>query len=96
MRLYSEGGELRDRDPLVADETEDEQALHAQPGGTLRYIPIPTSVEPEPDSDEELIDNFQPGKYYSLLVYEREQVDAGDCWQISNLRVAHDRMSLET
>lgn len=66
MRLYSEGGELRDRDPLVIDETEYEQALHPQPGGSLRYIPIPTSAEPDPDSDEELLDNFQAGKYYSL------------------------------
>ena len=64
LRLYSDGGELRDRDPLIADETEteDEQALHPQPGGTLRYIPVPTSTEPEPDSDEELIDNFQGGE----------------------------------
>jgi len=63
LRLYSEGGELRDRDPLMVDETEteDEQALHPQPGGALRYIALPTSTEPEPDSDEELIDNFQPG-----------------------------------
>lgn len=72
---------MRDRDPLVEDETEneDEQALHAQPGGTLRYIAIPTNAEPDPDSDEELIDNFHPGKYYSLLVLERELVDR-ICW----------------
>lgn len=63
LRLYSDGAQLRDRDPLVGDEseTEDEQALHPQPGGTLRYIPIHTSTEPDPDSDDELIDNFQPG-----------------------------------
>jgi len=62
--LYSEGGELRDRDPLIVDETEteDEQALYPQPGGALRYIALPTSTEPEPDSDEELIDTFQPGE----------------------------------
>lgn len=72
LRLYSEGGELRDRDPLVGDdtETEDEQALHPQPGGTLRYIPLPTSTEAEPDSDEELIDNLQPG---TLVVMPRGQ-----------------------
>ena len=72
---------MRDRDPLLADdtETEDEQALHAQPGGTLRYIPIPTNAEPDPNSDEELVDNFQAGKYYSLLVFERELVDR-ICW----------------
>ena len=64
LRLYSDGGELRDRDPLMEDEieTEYDQGLHPQPGGTLRYVPIPVSTEPEPDSDEELIDNSQPGK----------------------------------
>ncbi|XP_068742839.1 VPS10 domain-containing receptor SorCS1-like isoform X2 [Montipora capricornis] len=62
LRLYGDGGELRDREPLLGDETEteDEEALHPQPGGTQRYIPIPTSTEPDPYSDDELINNFQP------------------------------------
>ena len=63
LRLYSDGAQLRDRDPLVENETdmEEEQSLYPQPGGSLRYIPVPTSAEPETDSDDELIDNFQAG-----------------------------------
>lgn len=64
LRLYSDGAQLRD--PLVEDdednETDDEQSLHPQPGGSIRYVPVPTSAVPEPDSDEELIDNFGTGK----------------------------------
>ncbi|CAH3014982.1 unnamed protein product [Porites evermanni] len=63
LRLYSDGGELRDRDPLIEDDeqADDEPALHHQPGGTLRYIALPTNTDPDPESDDELIDNFQPG-----------------------------------
>lgn len=67
LRLYSDGAQLRDRDPLVENETdmEEEQSLYPQPGGSLRYIPVPTSAEPQTDSDDELIGNFQAG---SLVV----------------------------
>lgn len=60
LRLYSDGAQLRD--PLIEDDTEDEQSLHPQPGGSLRYVPVPTSTAPEPYSDDELIDNFDGGK----------------------------------
>lgn len=64
LRLYSDGGELRDRDPLIEDDeqADNEPALHPQPGGTLRYIALPTNSDPDPGSDDELIDNFQRGK----------------------------------
>lgn len=63
LRLYSDGAQLRDRDPLVENETdmEEEPSLYPQPGGSLRYIPVPTSAEPQTDSDDELIGNFQAG-----------------------------------
>jgi len=44
---------------------EEEPSLYPQPGGSLRYIPVPTSAEPQTDSDDELIGNFQAG---SLVV----------------------------
>ncbi|KAK2572594.1 VPS10 domain-containing receptor SorCS1 [Acropora cervicornis] len=67
LRLYSDGAQLRDRDPLVENETdmEEEPSLYPQPGGSLRYIPVPTSAEPQTDSDDELVGNFQAG---SLVV----------------------------
>ena len=65
LRLYSDGAQLRD--PLIEDDTEDEQSLHPQPGGSLRYVPVPTSTAPDPDSDEELIENFDVGKYASYV-----------------------------
>lgn len=61
LRLYSDGAQLRD--PLVeSDDCENEESLHPQPGGSLRYVPLPTSAAPDADSDEELIDNFGTGK----------------------------------
>lgn len=60
LRLYSDGAQLRD--PLVEnDESEGDEYLHPQPGGSLRYVPLPTSSVPDPDSDDELIDNFGKG-----------------------------------
>lgn len=60
LRLYSDGAQLRD--PLVEnDESEGDEYLHPQPGGSLRYVPVPTSSVPDPDSDDELIDNFGKG-----------------------------------
>ena len=60
LRLYSDGAQLRDL--LIEDDTEDEQSLHPQPGGSLRYVPVATSTAPDPESDEELIDNFDGGE----------------------------------
>lgn len=73
LRLYSDGAQLRD--PLVeSDDGENEESLHPQPGGSLRYVPLPTSAAPDADSDEELIDNFGTG---SLALLPHSQNDPG-------------------